>query len=169
MQLKPETKNIPILNLNKHNMKKLIIFSLFIFLFQPFLALSQNCTTKNVHLGECQEPFDLDYEDTGKSMSFPIMKGKTQKLVMTLPGKKDYYFTVCSETRDKLNFKIKSANNPNEVIFDNSKEFDTPRSIEFSMSFTNKILFEITLPQVYGGSNDNKPVCIGMLIFYKGN
>jgi len=150
-------------------MKKLIIFTLFIFLLQPILLFGQDCSTKKVHLGECQEPFDLDYEDTGKSMSFPIMKGRTQRLVMTLPGKKDYYFTVCSETGDKLKFKVKSANNPNEVIFDNSKDFDNPQNIEFSMSFTNKILFEVTLPAVYGSSSGNKPTCVGMLIFYKDN
>ena len=150
-------------------MKKPILFILFIFILHPTFVLSQNCASKKIHLGECQEPFDLDYEDTGKSMSFPLMVGKTQKLVMTLPGKKDYYFAVCTETGDKIKFKIKSANNQDEVIFDNSKDFDNPQSVEFSMTFTNKILFEITLPAVYGVSANNKPVCIGILIFYKDN
>ncbi len=150
-------------------MKKTITIISFLILYLPVTLPGQNCNDKNIHSGLCKEPFDLDYEDTGKSMSFPMITGKTQKLVMTLPGKKDYYFAVCSENGTKLKFKIKSAVNQDEVIFDNTKDFDEQQNVEFSMLFTNKILFEITLPAVFGNDIGNKPVCIGMLIYYKDN
>jgi hypothetical protein len=158
------------LEINISIMKTILITIISLLILNlPITLLSQNCNDKNIHSGLCKEPFDIDYEDTGKSMSFPMMVGKTQKLVMTLPGKKDYYFAVCSENGTALKFKIKSAVNQNEVIFDNTKDFDEPQSIEFSMLFTNKILFEITLPAIFGSDTDKKPVCIGMLIYYKDN
>jgi hypothetical protein len=150
-------------------MKKTLIFLIFFILFYAEKAYTQNCSAKKVHAGHCKEPFDIDYEDTGKSLSFPLTKGRTQKLVVTLPGKKDYYFAVCTENEDELRFKIKNANNPNEIIFDNSKDFDIPQFIEFSMLFTNKLLFEITLPLVHGASSANEKTCVGMLLFSKDN
>lgn len=150
-------------------MKKILYILLLLLSFYPMLSLAQDCSAKKVHLGECQEPFDLEYKDMGRSMSFPLMMGKTQKFVMTFPGKKDYYFALCSETGDKLNFTIRNANNPEEVIFDNTKDFDKAQYVEFSMLFTNKILFEVTLPIVYGTDVEKKPVCVGMLIYYKDN
>lgn len=142
---------------------------LFIFLILTVIsnaAFSQDCAAKKVHIGECKQPFDIDYEDTGKSMSFPVYKGKTQKLVVTLAGKKDYYFTVCSDINQEISFKIRNANNPDEIIFDNTG-FDHPQNVEFSMLFSNKLLFEITVPLIYGSDNDGKPVCVGMLLFQK--
>ena len=149
-------------------MKKPIIILFFAIFINSLTAVSQNCAEKKVQYGKCKEPFDLSYEDTGKSLSFPVAKGKTQKIVITLAGKKDYYFAVCSESDDELNFKIRNGNNPDEIIFDNSG-FEHPQFVEFSMLFSNKLVFEITVPLTMGSDNSNKTECVGMLLFQKDN
>jgi hypothetical protein len=148
-------------------MKTILFYILFSLLFSSVSAVAQNCASKKIHYS-CQLPFDLNYEDSGKSLSFPLYKGKTQKIVMTLAGKKDYYLTVCTESGDQLNLKIRNANNPDEIIFDNS-DFKHPQSVEFSMLFASKLQIEVTLPAIYGKENDTKEFCVGLLIYHKDN
>ncbi|NJO89175.1 MAG: hypothetical protein HC831_09610, partial [Chloroflexia bacterium] len=50
---------------------------------------------------------------------------------------KGLLFALCAENGATLKFKIKSAVNQDEVIFDNSKDFDEQQNVEFSMLFTN--------------------------------
>lgn len=141
----------------------LLFFALLIF---PLSAISQNCAEKKIQTSKCIKSADKEYTETGKSLSFPLVKGQTQKVVMNLPGKKDYYISICSELSDNLIFKIKNADNPDELIFDNTI-FGLPQYVELVMQFTNKIVFEITLPKSDKNDKDTKAVCVGLLVFQK--
>jgi hypothetical protein len=144
----------------------LLVVIFFHFSYCIIPLYSQDCVTKKVQYGRCNEPFDVGYSEFGKSMSFPVLKGRTQKIILTLPGKKDYYLSVCSESGEKLNFKIRNGNNPDELIFDNSGS-ERPQFIEFSLFLTSKLLIEITLPAIYGSDNNNDKECVGMLFYEK--
>jgi hypothetical protein len=147
-------------------LKPSLFIVLFHFIFWIYPVLSQDCTAKKIQYGQCNEPVDVRYMEFGKSMSFPVFKGRAQKIVLTLPGKKDYYLAVCSESGEKLNLRIRNGNNPDELIFDNSGR-ERPQFIEFSLFLTSKLLIEITLPAVYGSDNNSDKECVGMLFYEK--
>jgi hypothetical protein len=147
-------------------MKKYLVLAILAIIIDIGTVFSQNCTEKKVYVEKCNPPNDNEFVDAGKSMSFPLFKGKTQKMVITLQGNRQYYLSVCSEKGDKLVLKIKNGSNPEEIIFDNSS-FDDLQSIEFSLLSTNKLIFEITLPEGSGKGVDTNATCVGMLLYYK--
>jgi hypothetical protein len=147
-------------------MKKYLVLAILVLIIDMNPVFSQNCTEKKVYAEKCKPPIDNEFVDAGKSMNFPLLKGKTQKMVITLQGNRQYYLSVCSEKGDKLILKIKNGSNPDEIIFDNSS-YDDLQSIEFSLLSTNKLIFEITLPAGTGKGVDTNATCVGMLLYYK--
>ncbi len=136
-----------------------------------FLLLSQNgfaqSCTGFYKSSNCYRSESKGFKQYGQAKSTTIEINKLYKCQAILYGKKDYIFSLCTESGFKpLHFRILN-NTSNEVIYDNADDNYNP-TIGFSMEKTASVLIEAEILMEKGEKDPNKyRVCLGIQIWWR--
>ena len=129
-------------------------------------ALAQSCTGF-YKSSNCYRSESKGFKQYGQAKSATIEINKLYKCQAILFGKKDYIFSVCTESGLKpLHFRIVDTSN-NDVIYDNADDNYNP-TIGFSMEKTSTVQIEAEILLEKGDKDPNKyRVCLGIQIWWR--
>jgi len=115
----------------------------------------------------CYRSESKGFKQYGQAKSATVELNKLYKVQAILYGKKDYIFSVCTESGLKpLHFRIVNTTT-NEVIYDNADDNYNP-TIGFSMEKTTTVQIEAEI-LIEKGEKDptNYRVCLGIQIWWR--
>lgn len=115
----------------------------------------------------CYRSESKGFKQYGQAKSATIEINKLYKVQAILYGKKDYIFSVCTESGLKpLHFRIVDTSN-NDVIYDNADDNYNP-TIGFSMEKTTTVVVEAEILIEKGEKDPNQyRVCLGIQIWWR--
>lgn len=144
---------------------RIIIGLIFLLLF-TLKGNSQSCTGF-YKSSNCYRSESKGFLQYGQAKSATIEINKLYKCEAILYGKKDYIFSVCTESGLKpLHFRIVDKGTK-EVIYDNADDNYNP-TIGFSMEKTTTVEIEAEILIEKGEKDPNKyRVCLGIQIWWR--
>lgn len=143
-----------------------IIIGILLVLFISKSIMAQSCMGF-YKSSNCYRSESKGFKQYGQAKSATIELNKLYKCQVVLYGKKDYIFSLCTETGFKpLHFRIVD-NTSKEVIYDNADDNYNP-SIGFSMEKTSTVTVEAEILVEKGDKDPNKyRVCLGIQIWWR--
>jgi len=143
-----------------------IIIGLVLSLYFSADGHTQSCTGF-YKSSSCYRSESKGFKQYGQAKSATIEINKLYKCQAILYGKKDYIFSVCTESGFKpLHFRIVDTSN-NEAIYDNADDNYNP-TIGFSMEKTTTVQIEAEILIEKGEKDPNKyRVCLGIQIWWR--
>jgi len=129
-------------------------------------GLAQSCTGF-YKSSNCYRSESKGFKQYGQAKSATIELNKLYKCQAILYGKKDYIFSVCTESGLKpLHFRILNTTT-SEVIYDNADDNYNP-TIGFSMEKTTTVQIEAEILIEKGEKDPNHyRVCLGIQIWWR--
>jgi len=142
------------------------IIGIMILFFASGEAMAQSCMGF-YKSSNCYRSESKGFKQYGQAKSATIEINKLYKCQVVLYGKKDYIFSLCTETGFKpLHFKI-TNNTTKEVIYDNADDNYNP-TIGFSMDKTTNVTVEAEILIEKGDKDPDKyRVCLGIQIWWR--
>ena len=135
-----------------------------IFILASINLYGQNCE-KDIHLTVCKAPTDKKFENTEKSGTYSFVMGKTNRIIFTLFGGKEYFFSLCSADRQVVSVRIREVAT-NEIIYDN-RYYKMEQSLSFDLETTKELLFEFLVPKKSGNLQTKEFVCVEFAFYQK--
>jgi outer membrane protein assembly factor BamA len=129
-------------------------------------GLAQSCTGF-YKSSDCYRSESKGFNQYGQAKSATVELNKLYKCQVVLYGKKDYIFSLCTESGYKpLHFRIIN-NITKEVIYDNADDKYNP-TIGFSMEKTTNVTVEVEILVEKGEKDPNKyRTCLGIQIWWR--
>ena len=143
-----------------------IIIGVMLSLFLSWNGFSQSCTGF-YKSSNCYRKESKGFNQYGQAKSATVELNKLYKCKVVLYGKKDYIFSLCTESGFKpLHFRIIDDSN-NDVIYDNADDKYNP-TIGFSMEKTTTVTVETEILVEKGDKDPEKyRVCLGIQIWWR--